>query len=64
MEADVEPAFRAMTADLNQSLKAQCAEHRERCLYTSAALYIWLRKLKQIRIVIRRHRPRTVRSET
>jgi hypothetical protein len=51
MEAGAKPAFRAMTADLNQSLKAQCAEHRERCLYTSAALYIWLRTLKQIRIV-------------
>jgi hypothetical protein len=41
----------AMISDLNQSLKAQCAEQRERCLHTSAALYIWLRTLKQIRIV-------------
>jgi hypothetical protein len=39
-----------MTTDLNTNLKKQCAEQRERCLYTSVSLYIWLRVLRQIRI--------------
>jgi hypothetical protein len=39
-----------MTSDLNESLKVQCAEQSERCLYTSVSLYIWLRALRQIRI--------------
>jgi hypothetical protein len=39
-----------MTSNLNQSLKAQCAEQRERCLYTSASLYLWLRTLRKVRI--------------
>ncbi|WP_181770200.1 hypothetical protein [Bradyrhizobium sp. UNPF46] len=40
-----------MTSDLNQNLKTQCAEQRERCQYTSASLFIWLRTLRLIRIV-------------
>ena len=36
--------------DLNQNLKAQCAELKERCQYTSASLFIWLRILRLIRI--------------
>lgn len=39
-----------MIQDLNQSLKRQCAEQRERCQYTSASLFIWLRTLRLIRI--------------
>jgi hypothetical protein len=39
-----------MTSDLNQSLKDQCAEQRERCQYTSASLFIWLRTLRLVRI--------------
>jgi hypothetical protein len=39
-----------MTTDLNLSLKKQCSELRERCLYTSGSLYIWIRVLRQIRI--------------
>jgi hypothetical protein len=36
--------------DLATALKAQCAEQRERCLYTSITLLIWLRFLRKMRI--------------
>jgi hypothetical protein len=37
--------------ELIQALKTQCAEQQERCQYTSASLFIWLRWLRKIRIV-------------
>lgn len=37
--------------DLSLALKSQCAEQRERCTYTSTALFIWLRILRKARIV-------------
>lgn len=37
--------------DLSVALKSQCAEQRERCIYTSTALFIWLRLLRKARIV-------------
>lgn len=39
------------SSDLPQALKQQCAEHFERCQYTSTSLFIWLRWLRLIRIV-------------
>jgi len=35
---------------ISQALKTQCAEQRERCLYTSASLLVWLRLLRQLRV--------------
>ncbi len=37
-------------AGISQALKSQCAEQRERCLYTSVSLFIWLRCLRYLRI--------------
>ena len=39
-----------MSQALADALKAQCAEQRERCLYTSTTLLIWLRCLRKVRI--------------
>jgi hypothetical protein len=39
-----------MTELLADALKAQCAEQRERCLYSSTTLLIWLRFLRKVRI--------------
>jgi hypothetical protein len=33
-----------------QALKSRCAEHMERCVYTSTSLLIWLRVLRKLRI--------------
>jgi hypothetical protein len=38
-------------AELTQALKTQCAEQQERCQYTSASLFIWLRWLRKLRII-------------
>lgn len=32
------------------ALKVQCTEQRERCLYTSTTLLVWLRMLRKVRI--------------
>jgi hypothetical protein len=34
-----------------QALKSRCAQHVERCVYTSTSLLIWLRVLRKLRIV-------------
>src|ERR1043166_7571602 len=39
-----------MTEELAQALKAQCEEQRERCVYTSGSLLIWLRTLRKLRV--------------
>jgi hypothetical protein len=40
-----------INSELAEALRAQCAEQRERCQYTSASLFIWLRCLRYIRVV-------------
>jgi hypothetical protein len=37
-------------AESSQALARQCEEQRERCLYTSSSLFIWLRFLRKARI--------------
>src|SRR5437016_1313130 len=39
-----------MSPNLTQALKQRCAEQRERCVYTSTSLFIWLRCLRKVRI--------------
>lgn len=39
-----------MDAEASQALARQCEEQRERCLYTSSSLFIWLRFLRKARI--------------
>lgn len=39
-----------MTDSLAQALKVQCDEQRERCLFTSNTLLIWLRTLRNLRV--------------
>lgn len=39
-----------MTVELATALKVQCAEQRERCLYSATTLLIWLRMLRKVRI--------------
>jgi hypothetical protein len=36
--------------ELSEALTAQCADHVERCQYTSTSLFIWLRCLRRIRV--------------
>src|SRR5208337_1264048 len=37
-------------AGFANALKTQCAEQRERCQFTSASLFIWLRMLRKLRV--------------
>ncbi|MFN4140291.1 hypothetical protein [Aestuariivirga sp.] len=39
-----------MNESLSNALKTLCAEQRERCLYSSTTLLIWLRALRYLRI--------------
>jgi hypothetical protein len=38
--------------ELADALRSQCAEQSERCQYTSASLFIWLRWMRCIRVVL------------
>jgi hypothetical protein len=39
-----------MSAELALALRKQCVEQRERCLYSSTTLLIWLRMLRKVRV--------------
>lgn len=41
-----------MSSELAFALKKQCAEQRERCLYSSTTLLVWLRVLRKVRIAL------------
>ena len=40
-----------VTDTLAAAMQKQCAEQRERCVFTSGSLFIWLRALRFLRIL-------------